>query len=101
MALDPISSISHQLRTPLTVIISTVNNLLDGAFGPLNPEQTKWLKKLETHTNNLESLANDLLSFLKGDTQQIQKLAQVMNGSTPSLVTAVPPLPSGAAVASS
>jgi PleD family two-component response regulator len=85
MALDPISSISHQLRTPLTVIISTVNNLLDGAFGPLNEEQTKWLKKLETHTNNLESLANDVLGFLKGNSQQTQKLAEVMNGTTKSL----------------
>ncbi len=76
--LDPLSTISHQLRTPLTVIISTVNNLLDGAFGPLSEEQKKWLKKLEIHTNNLETLSNDLLSFLKSNSAHTEKLAVLM-----------------------
>src|SRR5258708_5464613 len=62
---NPISIISHKLRTPLTVIMSTVNNLLDGAFGKLNSEQTKWLKKLELHTTHLEQLLNDILNLLK------------------------------------
>src|ERR1044071_3191994 len=74
--LDPISIVSHKLRTPLTVIISTVNNLLDGAFGPLNEEQKKWLKKLDLHTNNLESLVNDLLSFLKDGSVESRQVAR-------------------------
>ncbi len=82
--LDPLSTISHKLRTPLTVIISTVNNLLDGAFGSLNDEQKKWLKKLETHTNNLESLANEILSFLKGNTAEAEKLRNLMSVSSES-----------------
>src|ERR1044071_2891940 len=74
--LDPISIVSHKLRTPLTVIISTVNNLLDGAFGPLKEEQKKWLKKLDMHTNNLESLVNELLSFLKEGSVQSREAAR-------------------------
>jgi len=62
---DPVSQISHKLRTPLTVIMSTVNNLLDGAHGDINDEQRKWLKKLESHTANLETLLNDTLELIK------------------------------------
>ncbi|MBV9079508.1 MAG: response regulator, partial [Elusimicrobia bacterium] len=58
---DRASQIAHDLRTPLTVMVSTVNNLLDGAFGPLNDEQKLWLKKLATHTQKLESLLQEIL----------------------------------------
>jgi CheY-like chemotaxis protein len=63
--LDPISQVSHQLRTPMTVIMSTVDNLLAGAFGPLNEEQTRWLKKLTNHTANLEKLLYETLTLMK------------------------------------
>jgi CheY-like chemotaxis protein len=49
----------------MTVIMSTVNNLLDGAFGPVNDEQAKWLKKLVNHTANLEKLLGDILALMK------------------------------------
>jgi CheY-like chemotaxis protein len=62
-----LATIAHKLRTPLTVIMSTVNNLLDGAFGPVNEAQTKWLKKLGAHTNSLEILINDILDGLRND----------------------------------
>jgi PleD family two-component response regulator len=68
-SLDPISQVSHKLRTPMTVIMSTVNNLLDGAFGPLNEEQSKWLKKLVNHTANLEKLLTDILTMMKKQVQ--------------------------------
>src|SRR5688572_1201817 len=73
---NPISAISHRLRTPLTVIMSTVNNFLDGAFGPLGPDQQKWIKKLESHTQSLESLLNDILGLLKS---QPEKAAALQN----------------------
>lgn len=60
-----ISFISHKLRTPLTVIMSTVNNFLDGAYGPLGDEQKKWIQKLSVHTLNLETLLNDVFEILK------------------------------------
>lgn len=49
----------------MTVIISTVNNLLDGAFGPLNEDQRRWLKKLGGHTTHLEELLNDVLDMIR------------------------------------
>jgi len=70
--IDHVSLISHKLRTPLTVIISTVNNLLDGAFGKLNQEQISWLKKLTLHTNNLETLLNDILEVVRTQTDKME-----------------------------
>lgn len=66
-SIQRISLISHKLRTPLTVIISAVNNLLDGAFGKLNQEQKNWLKKVEDHTAALEHLLEEVLEILKGE----------------------------------
>lgn len=62
---DRLSQISHQLRTPLTVIMATVNNLLDGAFGKLNAEQEKWLRKLSGHTTTLEQLITEIIGSMK------------------------------------
>lgn len=66
-SLERISLISHKLRTPLTVIVSSVNNLLDGAFGKLNSEQKKWLEKLADHTATFEHLLDEILDILKGE----------------------------------
>jgi PleD family two-component response regulator len=62
---DTVSALAHRLRTPLTVLMSTVNNLLDGAFGRLSDEQRKWIQKLEVHTTSLESLLNETLNLLR------------------------------------
>jgi len=51
----------------MTVIMSTVDNMLAGAFGPLNDEQIRWLKKLTNHTATLEKLLNDILTIMKGN----------------------------------
>lgn len=66
-----VAMIAHRLRTPLTVIMSTVDNLMDGAFGSLNEQQRIWLKKLETHTTTLESLLNDILDMLRNQSPSL------------------------------
>lgn len=73
---NQLSQISHQLRTPLTVVMSTVNNLLDGAFGSLNDEQTKWLKKMAGHTATLEQLLNEIIEFIKANIPDASKVPQ-------------------------
>lgn len=72
--MQDISQIAHKLRTPLTVIMSTVNNLLDGAFGPLNKDQTEWLKKLENHAATLQKLLDEVLETVKQVTQSSTSL---------------------------
>jgi len=77
---DPnsVSQIAHKLRTPLTVITSTVENLLDGVFGKLNDAQIKWLKKLISHTANLEDLINKTLMILKKEPERAVEVLQAM-----------------------
>jgi CheY-like chemotaxis protein len=65
MPLDPLSSLSHKIRTPLTIILSTVNNFLDGAHGRLNSDQRDWMKKLEIHTTHLDQLVTEILGYLR------------------------------------
>lgn len=72
--LDPLSSLSHKVRTPLTVILSTVNNFLDGAHGRLSADQKIWLKKLETHTTHLEQLVTEILSYLRSHPDQAEQV---------------------------
>lgn len=54
----------------MTVIMSTVDNLLAGAFGPLNEEQARWLKKLTNHTANLEKLLYETLTLMKAQMEK-------------------------------
>jgi CheY-like chemotaxis protein len=72
--LDPLSSLSHKVRTPLTVILSTVNNFLDGAHGRLSEEQRSWIKKLETHTTHLEQFINEILTYLRAHPDQAEQV---------------------------
>ena len=62
---DFISSVSHELHTPLTVITVTVNNFLDGIFGRLDETQTKWLLRLKSNAERLTNLINDILDLSK------------------------------------
>ncbi len=89
LPLDPLSSLSHKVRTPLTVILSTVNNFLDGAHGRLSDKQRLWIKKLETHTTHLDQLVTEILSYLRAHPDQA---AQVDRSSGPVSKTATIPL---------
>jgi PleD family two-component response regulator len=81
---DRLAQISHQLRTPLTVIMATVNNLLDGAFGKLNGDQEKWLKKLSGHTGTLESLLNEIIEQIKAGHINPTLGAQIVKNASPA-----------------
>ena len=56
-----LASMSHELRTPLNAIIGFTGTLLMKLPGPLNPEQEKQLRIVQTGAKHLLSLINDLL----------------------------------------
>ena len=58
---DLMKMIVHDLKTPLTSILATTEMLIDGDFGPLNPEQRKWLTDAEGKADDLLALIGDLL----------------------------------------
>lgn len=60
-----VSTVSHELRTPLTVILSSTNNMLDGAIGPMSDDQKKWVRKIHGHGMRLHDMINDILDLSK------------------------------------
>lgn len=62
---DFTAMVAHDLRSPLTTILSAAAFLKDGLVGPVNEEQHSWLDKIEAHSRNLATFVNDFLDLAK------------------------------------
>jgi len=62
---DFLAGMSHELRTPLNAIIGFTGTLLMKLPGPLNDEQQKQLRMVQTGARHLLALINDLLDVSK------------------------------------
>jgi PAS domain S-box-containing protein len=60
-----LASMSHELRTPLNAILGFTGVILMELPGPLNDEQTKQLRTVQTNGRHLLSLINDLLDLAR------------------------------------
>jgi PAS domain S-box-containing protein len=60
-----LASMSHELRTPLNAILGFTGTLLMKLPGPLNIDQDKQLRTVQTSAKHLLSLINDLLDLAK------------------------------------
>jgi signal transduction histidine kinase len=58
-----VSIASHELRTPLTAIDGIVSMMRDGEYGEINKEIRKGLDDVNTASERLITLVNDLLSL--------------------------------------
>lgn len=61
------SMISHELKTPLTPIISWCSILEQNVYGVLNPKQQKSIQKIHENADKLVSMISDLLDARKLD----------------------------------
>jgi len=64
---DFFSRVAHDLRTPLTSIRWTVQNLLDGVGGRPEPEHVPHLQAVDAAANQLGRLVNNLLELSRLD----------------------------------
>jgi signal transduction histidine kinase len=62
-----LATVSHELRTPLTSIIGYSEMLAEGIAGPLNEEQSEFLKTIHGKGNQLLGLITGLLDLSKLD----------------------------------
>jgi signal transduction histidine kinase/CheY-like chemotaxis protein len=62
---DFTAMIVHDLRAPLTAIMSSAAIIEDGLVGPVTDEQKNWLLKISTGSHSLLNLINDFLDLSK------------------------------------
>ena len=73
-----LASMSHELRTPLNAIIGFTGTLLMELPGPLNTDQQKQLRTIQSSSKHLLLLINDLLDLAKIESGKVElKLERV------------------------
>ena len=62
---DLMKMIVHDLKTPLTSVVATIEMLRDGDFGPVSPPQHQALSDCERKAEDLLTLIGDLLEIAR------------------------------------
>lgn len=66
------SHISHELRSPLSVVHQFVSILLDGLAGPISAEQREYLQIALRNVNQLKNMIADLLEASRAQTCKLK-----------------------------
>lgn len=66
-----IGIVSHELRSPITIIYSAINNLLDGVVGELSSHQKEVLSIAKGNTKRLDRIIGDLLDVSRLESGKI------------------------------
>ncbi len=69
---DFLTVVSHELRTPLTAVKGSLDLLLDGDAGTLDPLQQRFLHTARRNAERLITLVNDLLDLSRLEAGQVQ-----------------------------
>jgi protein-histidine pros-kinase len=67
-----LATMSHELRTPLNAILGFTGTLLMKLPGPLNADQEKQLRTVQTSARHLLALINDLLDLAKIEAGKVE-----------------------------
>src|SRR5213079_1914419 len=62
---DMVSTVSHELKTPLTSVQMAVHLLLEEVVGPLTPKQVELLLAARQDSDRLLAMVNDLLDLTR------------------------------------
>jgi len=69
---DFLSVATHELKAPTTIIKGYLSNVLDGDFGPVDPNVSDQIVVALSQTDRLTSLVQDLLNVSRVDQGKIQ-----------------------------
>jgi PAS domain S-box-containing protein len=85
MKSDFVSMVSHEIRSPLSTVLSQIKILLDGLAGELDAKQIDILTRISIRVNSLVELSNELLDLSRieaglivQDRQEVQ-LMDILN----------------------
>jgi PAS domain S-box-containing protein len=76
---DFTAMVVHDLRSPLSNVVSISESLQDGLFGPVNEQQNKWLWKIETNCKSLIDHVSDFLELSKIEAGHIELVKKPLN----------------------
>lgn len=76
-----LSTVSHELRTPLNAIIGYVGIILEGLSGTIDDDARDMLERVESNSNRLLSMINDILDVAKIEAGQYEITNQAFSPS--------------------
>jgi PAS domain S-box-containing protein len=76
---DFTAMVVHDLRSPLSNVVSISESLQDGLFGPVNEQQNKWLWKIEANCKSLIDHVSDFLDLSKIEAGHIELVKKPVN----------------------
>ena len=63
---------SHDLKTPLAVVINYIQTILEGYVGEVEPKQRRWLERSVVRLEEMVQLINDFLDVSQLDEERIK-----------------------------
>jgi len=66
------ANVSHEVRTPLTSILSPIQSLYQGDLGPLDPEHQRLIGQVYRNALKLLDMINQMLDFSKFEARKMQ-----------------------------
>jgi signal transduction histidine kinase len=69
---DMVSTVSHELKTPLTSVQMAIHLLLEEVIGPLTPKQIDLLIAARQDSDRIHTLINDLLDLTRIEQGRVQ-----------------------------
>ena len=76
---DFTAMVVHDLRSPLSNVVSIAESLQNGLFGPVNEQQNKWLWKIENNCKSLIEHVSDFLDLSKIEAGHIQLVKKAVD----------------------
>lgn len=86
-----VDNVSHEFRTPLTVIKDYISLVREGTIGPVNEEQCRMLDVAAVRANDLNNMVDDMLDVsrleagLLGAWRRRAQVADILADVTPAL----------------
>jgi signal transduction histidine kinase/HAMP domain-containing protein len=78
-----IGTISHELKTPLTVIRGNADLLLRGLAGPVPDDQRVFVDSIRHHANNMTSMVNNVVTIARLDSGSLTTDLELMDVARP------------------